>query len=280
MPSSQAISVQNLSFTYGGPQILNNLSFSLPSNSRCLLVGSNGAGKSTFLRILAGKRMVKTPVMVLGQDAYHATPDGICYLGPEWAANPVVRRDVAVTDLLKSSGGDKYPDRRDELLELLDIDMSWHMHQISDGERRRVQILLGLIQPFRLLLLDEVTVDLDVVVRRNLLDYLKRESERGTTIVYATHIFDGLGEWPTHITHMRAGEIVSTEPYDHFPALEEAKKVSLYDSPLLRVVEKWLRDDFKQAKDRQRHINKSKTKYDDMAENGRVYGDKYYNYWN
>ena len=61
------------------------------------------------------------------------------------------------------------------------------MHQVSDGERRRVQILLGLIQPFDLLLMDEVTVDLDVLVRRNLLDYLQSETEhRQATIVYAT----------------------------------------------------------------------------------------------
>ncbi len=41
-------------------------------------------------------------------------------------------------------------------MEILDIDRTWHMHQISDGERRRVQIMMGLIHPFEVLLLDEV----------------------------------------------------------------------------------------------------------------------------
>lgn len=59
-----------------------------------------------------------------------------------------------------------------------------HMHQISDGERRRVQLCMGLMGEWDVLLLDEVTVDLDVLVRSELIDYLVQESEtRGATIV-------------------------------------------------------------------------------------------------
>ena len=58
------------------------------------------------------------------------------------------------------------------------------MHQVSDGQRRRVQIFIGLIRPFKILLLDEVTVSLDVVVRVDLMNWLKKESDtRGATIV-------------------------------------------------------------------------------------------------
>jgi CCR4-NOT complex subunit CAF16 len=56
---------------------------------------------------------------------------------------------------------------------------------VSDGQRRRVQLLLGLIRPFKILLLDEVTVSLDVVVRQDLLRWLKRESEtRGALVAF------------------------------------------------------------------------------------------------
>jgi len=70
-----------------------------------------------------------------------------------------------------------------------------HMHNISDGERRRVQLCMGLMSPWDVLFLDEVTVDLDVLVRDELLSFLRAESEsRGATILYATHIFDGDSE--------------------------------------------------------------------------------------
>lgn len=58
------------------------------------------------------------------------------------------------------------------------------MHAISDGERRRVQLVMGLMAEWDILLLDEVTVDLDVLVRDDLLSFLKEESEvRGATIL-------------------------------------------------------------------------------------------------
>ncbi|XP_065638103.1 ABC transporter I family member 21-like, partial [Quercus suber] len=70
------------------------------------------------------------------------------------------------------------PVRRDKLIDLLDIDLRWRMHKVSDGQRRRVQICMGLLHPFKVLLLDEVTVDLDVVARMDLLDYFKEECEQ------------------------------------------------------------------------------------------------------
>ena len=70
----EAIAVDHLNFSYGGPQILTDLCLHLPKGSLCLLIGSNGAGKSTLLRILAGKRMAKGSVYVMGRDAYQDTP--------------------------------------------------------------------------------------------------------------------------------------------------------------------------------------------------------------
>ena len=138
---------------------------------------------------------------------------------------------------------------REELIELLGIDPKWRMHQVSDGQRRRVQLFLGLMRPFDILLLDEVTTALDVVVRQDLLLWLQKETEtRGATIVYATHIFDGLDEWPTHIHylhyHGRTGWQGRLEENEHYCALRAAG----HPSPMLKVAEKWLRDEIEQRK--------------------------------
>ncbi len=77
------------------------------------------------------------------------------------------------------------PVRRAKLMEVLDINPDWRMHTVSDGQRRRVQICLGLLKPFDVLLLDEITVDLDVLGRADLMQFLKEECEqRGATIIY------------------------------------------------------------------------------------------------
>jgi CCR4-NOT complex subunit CAF16 len=86
------------------------------------------------------------------------------------------------------------------------------------------------------LLLDEVTTALDVVVRQDLLRYLQKETEtRGATVVYATHIFDGLDEWPTHIHYLNyhgntgwQGKLEENEFYTEL-------RNSGHPSPMLKV---------------------------------------------
>ena len=181
-----AVTVPNLTFAFtkGGEPALEDCNLFLERGSRCLLIGANGAGKSTLLRILAGKRLCDSSVRIFGRDVFRDSPRGITYLGTEWAMNPVVRSDIVVSHFLDSVGGYRHKERRDRLLNILDVDLDWHMHQISDGERRRVQLCMGLMEPWDLLLLDEVTVDLDVQVRSDLLEFLMEETEaRNATII-------------------------------------------------------------------------------------------------
>ncbi|TNY20552.1 P-loop containing nucleoside triphosphate hydrolase protein [Rhodotorula diobovata] len=219
MADSKAIDVVDLDFGYAKLHgldpvpVLQGVNLTLARGSRCLLIGANGAGKSTLLQILAGKRLTRSNARVLGNEVFFNTPQGVTYLGTEWATNPVVRSDLEVSHFLDSVGGYRYKERRDKLLDILDVDLSWHMHQVSDGERRRVQIVSGLMAPWDLLLLDEVTVDLDVLVRSRLLDWLAEETTtRGATVLYATHIFDGLDQWPTHLCHLQLGSTLPPSP--------------------------------------------------------------------
>ncbi|EJT97520.1 P-loop containing nucleoside triphosphate hydrolase protein [Dacryopinax primogenitus] len=212
--SNLAIEVHSLTYAFPHtPPALRDLTLLVQPGQRIILIGANGAGKSTLLQLLAGKRLTKESIHVLGKDVFHQGSQGVTFLGTEWASNPVVRSDILVSTFLDSVGGWRHKERRDRLLDLLDVDLDWHMHAISDGERRRVQLCMGLMAPWEMLLLDEVTVDLDVLVRHHLLGFLKEESEqRGATVIYATHIFDGLGSFPTHIAHLHLGTLTTAAP--------------------------------------------------------------------
>jgi CCR4-NOT complex subunit CAF16 len=255
------ISVRNLSYIFPSTTSgLSNILLELPPASRTLLIGANGAGKTTLLRLLSGKRLAPSgTIQVGGLDPFKDGLEGVTYLGLEWVLNPIVRTDIGVRELLQSVGGDYYPERKDELVQVLDIDLDWRMHAVSDGERRRVQLAMGLIRPWRILLLDEITVDLDLLSRSNFLAFLKKETEtRACTIVYATHILDNLAEWPTHLVHMSLGKVKEWGAMEKF---DLGKQGYTGNSRLGELVLEWLKDDLNERGPRNRGLTSEGTAY-------------------
>src|SRR5262249_62143084 len=102
---------------------------------------------------------------------------------------------------------------------------------------------LGLLGPAKLLLLDEVTTDLDLIARVDLLELLREETEeRGATILYATHILDALEDWATHVAYLHHGKLVRFLALGDVPELLALRRRGI-SSPLYRVVEAWLREE-------------------------------------
>ncbi|KAK6002632.1 hypothetical protein QM012_001382 [Aureobasidium pullulans] len=258
---SPKVDVNNLTFAFpDGSTGLQKVALELPANSRTLLIGANGAGKTTLLRLLSGKRMApKGTVSIAGIDPFAEGLEGVTYLGMEWTLNSITRTDIDVPTLLSSIGGDAYPERRDELVKILDVDLKWRLHAVSDGERRRVQLCMGLIRPWTVLLLDEITVDLDLLSRYNFLQFLKRETEsRPCTIVYATHILDNLADWPTHLVHMSLGKVRQWGAMESFN-VQSADGGRTGNSLLGELVLEWLREDLAERGPRNGQQSESKT---------------------
>ena len=237
---TDAIAVRALDFAYpGGPPVLRALDLAVPLGARCLLVGANGSGKTTLLSIVAGRHMAAdAAVRVLGRPAFSDTTlvHDVSFIGGQFPLDV----DLTVHELL-AARADADAARRDELVRVLDVDRRWRMNRVSDGQRRRVQLLLGLLWPCRLLLLDEVTTDLDVIARGDLLGFLRAQD---TTILYATHILEGLEDWATHLAYLHDGRIAVMSRLD---ALTEYQtlKAQRTTTPLLRLVDGWLRRDRK-----------------------------------
>ena len=160
--------------------------------------------------------------------------------------------DIAVRKMMEKLQA-SYPERRDELQEMLGIDLNWRIHQLSDGKHHRVQLFLGLVRPFTVLLLDEVTTSLDVCVRQDLLRWLVRESdERGATIVYATHIFDGLDDWASPLYYLNdsgscgwQGRMQDLERY-------QTLKAENHPCKMLAIAEHWLRAELEEKRRKQK----------------------------
>jgi CCR4-NOT complex subunit CAF16 len=236
-----AIEVRDLSFTYPGARapVLHRLSFALPPGARCLLLGANGAGKSTLLRLVAGRHMLPPDVVrVLGRPAFHdaSLAADVAFLGGPFPFSA----DISVREILAARPGIDAA-RRAAVLAMLDVDPAWRMHQVSDGQRRRVQLLLDLERTLRVLLLDEVTAELDVLARADLLRFLRDESDaRGVTILYASHVLDGLEAFATDVAFLSRGRLRCFAPIGEALAAAPAGGPG---SALHRLCESWMRQD-------------------------------------
>jgi len=272
-----AIDVRNLAFRYpGAPAPLwSGLDLAIPAGARCLLLGANGVGKSTLLRLIAGRHMIAADVIrVLGRPAFHDTAlaGEVAFLGGPFPFSA----DISVAEILAartvSAAGQRRgeridPARRARVMEILEIDPAWRMHQVSDGQRRRVQLLLDLERRLRVILLDEVTAELDVLSRADLLRFLRAESEEaGVTIVYASHVLEGLGSWATHLAFLSPGRLRFFARIDQLgtlagfpdpPATDSARKAELRPraqalplaESLHALCERWMQEDRQAARD-------------------------------
>lgn len=254
--AGHAIETNGLSFQYPGIDgrpldeshfVIKDMSITIPRGSTVLLIGPNGAGKTTLLKVLAGKHMVREgAVAVLGASPFHdtslTTSGKLNYVGGNWERDVAfagysipLAGDIPARQMLNSMPGVS-KERIKRLVDVLDIDPEWRMHLVSDGQRRRVQIAMGLLKPFDVLLLDEITVDLDVLGRADLMKFLREEcAERNATVVYATHIFDGLESWPSHVVYVAQGQVQLYEESGAIPELARGN--------LLGLVEGWLREE-------------------------------------
>lgn len=213
------ISINNLTFSYDNENplsksIFKNLSIDFDCGNRYIITGLNGTGKSTLLKLIGGKKL--TPydsVKVSNKDPFRDTScnKDIAYINNDWGTQTVaftgynmpLQSSLKVKDMMTKIKLE-YPNRNKELIYVLGINEEWAMNEISEGQRKRVQLYLSLISPFKVCLLDEITVNLDILVKHRFMNYLKKESiVNNACILYITHIFDGLDDWYTHLLYLK-----------------------------------------------------------------------------
>ena len=212
------IAVENLSKTYkSGHPALQNINLEIRKGEIFALLGPNGAGKTTLISIICG---IVNPgagrVRVAGFDIkadYRAARSAIG-LVPQELVNDVFETVWATVRFSRGLFGKK-PDP--QYLEQLLKDLSlWDkrdakIFELSGGMKRRVMIAKALSHEPSILFLDEPTAGVDVELRRDMWNMVRRLRERGVTIILTTHYIEEAEEMADRIGVIRKGEIILVE---------------------------------------------------------------------
>ena len=188
-----AIEVHGLIKDYGDNRAVDSISFSIERGEVYGLLGHNGAGKSTTVEILEGHRQATSgTVRVLGMDPATAGREFRDRIGIVLQSS-AVERELTVAESLKVYGS-AYSSPRpvDEVLDMVGLSekADARIGSLSGGQRRRLDLGLGIVGNPEVLFLDEPTTGFDPVARRQSWELIERLCAGGVTVLLTTHYLD------------------------------------------------------------------------------------------
>lgn len=221
--SDPVVHVRDLRKSYGSAEAVAGISFDIHRGETFALLGPNGAGKSTTIEILEGYRYrTSGDVSVLGVDPHHG--------GLRWKARlGIVLQStgesgaVTVREQLSHFAG-FYPNPRDvgEVLDAVGLreQASTRINKLSGGQRRRVDVALGIIGRPELLFLDEPTTGFDPEARRSFWDLIRMLKSEGTTILLTTHYLDEAAQLSDRAGIIAGGRLIDIGAIDEIGGLD------------------------------------------------------------
>ncbi|PXX71729.1 ABC-2 type transport system ATP-binding protein [Nocardia tenerifensis] len=221
MSEMMALKVDGLRMRYGETDVLHDVNFHVRQGEVLALLGPNGAGKTTTIEILEGFRMRSAgQVEVLGTDPAHGDEhwrarvgvvlqswrdhgkwrvrELLAHLGAHYRpySTPLIERPWDPMNLIESVGLTEQADRK--------------IRMLSGGQRRRLDVAVGLVGRPELVFMDEPTAGLDPVARREFHELVHSLAEEGgTTILLTTHDLDEAEKLADRILILHGGRIVA-----------------------------------------------------------------------
>jgi ABC-2 type transport system ATP-binding protein len=223
-----AVRVENLRKSYAAVEAVRGVSFDVETGEIFALLGPNGAGKTTTLEVLEGFRHRDSgEVSVLGLDPGDRSTarqlrESIGLVLQDIAVEPylTVRETIA-----RNAGYYPAPRDVDEVIALVDLGgkEKQKVKDLSGGQKRRLDLALGMVGNPRLLFLDEPTTGFDPSARRSAWEVIRGLRDAGTTILLTTHYMEEAQELADRVAVIAAGQIVAAGTPDTIGGRDTAR---------------------------------------------------------
>lgn len=188
MSSNKIINVSDLKKSYGRKEVLKGVTFSAQSGQIIGLLGPNGCGKTTLIKILTG--LIKDydgVVRVDNEEPGAYTKSIIAYL-PEKSYLPDWMRPIDALEYFSDFYNDFDRSKAEKMLLRFGLDLKQKLKTMSKGQQEKLRLALVLCRKAKLYILDEPLGGVDPAARSHILDLIMENHEKDSTILISTHL--------------------------------------------------------------------------------------------
>ncbi|MCH5202559.1 MAG: cell division ATP-binding protein FtsE [Oscillospiraceae bacterium] len=249
------IEFRNVSKDYpSGTHALNNISLKVQNGEFVFIVGSSGAGKSTFLKLIMGEEHlsegeinvdgIRMSKLKRKKIPYLRRKMGIVFQDFRLIEKMTVYDNVAFAMRCVGASNKTIKTRVPYILKLVGLGskIKSKPSQLSGGEQQRVALARALVNNPEIIIADEPTGNVDPEMSHEIIDLLSEINKQGTTILIVTHEHELVKEFGKRVIEIHKGKIVHDTKFEDKPA-EEIELISSYDqtipddelSPLLKL---------------------------------------------
>jgi len=190
---------------------IKNLNVKLPKGKTLGIVGRNGSGKTTIIKAIAGVyEILSGDIIINGQNRYI---DEVDYLKEIGIVNDIglfnyMIKPKLINKMLKKSYSHFDEDFFKKYLEDFDIDFDKRLHKMSQGERKKVNIISVLSLNPNVLILDEPMANIDPISKVEITELLENYLKQGNTIIYSTNQTDELDRIADYLLFLEKGKVI------------------------------------------------------------------------
>ena len=220
----ELIEFKNVSKSYDDKAVLKNINIKISKGRIVGLLGKNGMGKSTFIKLI-NDLLIPTSgeVLINGMKPSVNTKKIISYL-PE---RTYLDKDMKVSEVIKyfSEFYDNFDSKKAEkLLKDLDLDINQRLSKMSKGMQEKVQLILVMSRDADIYILDEPLGGVDPATRDYILDTILTNFKEGSTVIISTHLISDIERILDDVIFIDKGKIMLTASADE---LREKEKASI-----------------------------------------------------